>query len=74
MVSSPNLEYMHLKLEVQTTSYVSQWCCQSMFLSGVAGTGNLFLIETTKALISSMWASDDRTEGQVTWTADLMAE
>ena len=32
-----------------------------MFLSGVAGTGKSFLIETIKALISSMWASDDLT-------------
>ena len=32
-----------------------------MFLSGVAGTGKSFLIETIKALISSMWPSDDLT-------------
>jgi len=32
-----------------------------MFLSGVAGTGKSFLIGAIKALISSMWVSDDLT-------------
>ena len=32
-----------------------------MFVSGVGGTGKSFLIETIKALVTSIWPSDDLT-------------
>ena len=40
-------------------------CCDltplRMFVSGVGGTGKLFLIETIKALVHDLWPSDDLT-------------
>ena len=56
---------IHKHLLHQQQHEANQCSCElkplHMFLSGVAGTGKSFLIETIKALISSMWASDDLT-------------
>ena len=56
---------IHNHLLHQQQHEANQCSCEfkplHMFLSGVAGTGKSFLIETIKALISSMWASDDLT-------------
>ena len=59
------LDKIHNHLLHQQQHEANQCSCEfkplHMFLSGVAGTGKSFLIETIKALISSMWASDDLT-------------
>jgi len=53
---------IHKHLLRQQQHEANQCSCElkplHMFLSGVAGTGKSFLIETIKGLISSVWASD----------------
>ena len=53
---------IHKHLLCQQQHEANQCSCElkplHMFLTGVAGTGKSFLIETIKGLISSVWASD----------------